>query len=67
MDSRRTPGEAFGLLGPNGAGTSSTMRMIGCVSPLPGGSLSILGMDAATQGSEIRARIGVVPQVELVY
>jgi lipooligosaccharide transport system ATP-binding protein len=55
-------GEAFGFLGPNGAGKSSTMRMIGAVSPVTGGSLRILGMDPATQGSAIRARIGVCPQ-----
>ncbi|WP_371476998.1 ABC transporter ATP-binding protein [Kitasatospora sp. NBC_00315] len=55
-------GEAFGFLGPNGAGKSSTMRMLGCVSPLSGGSLRMLGMDTSEQGSEIRARIGVVPQ-----
>jgi lipooligosaccharide transport system ATP-binding protein len=55
-------GEAFGFLGPNGAGKSSTMRMIGAVSPVGGGTLRILGMDPATQGSEIRARIGVCPQ-----
>src|SRR5438445_13042408 len=56
------PGEAFGFLGPNGAGKSSTMRMIGCVSPRSEGSLHILGMDAAIDGSRIRARIGSVPQ-----
>jgi lipooligosaccharide transport system ATP-binding protein len=55
-------GEAFGFLGPNGAGKSSTMRMIGCVSPLTSGTLRILGMDAATSGPRIRARLGVVPQ-----
>ena len=55
-------GEAFGLLGPNGAGKSSTMRMIGCVSPVSGGRLRILGMDPATDGPRIRARLGVVPQ-----
>jgi lipooligosaccharide transport system ATP-binding protein len=55
-------GEAFGFLGPNGAGKSSTMRMIGCVSPPSGGSLRILGMDPATDGPAIRARLGVVPQ-----
>ncbi|HSS67756.1 MAG TPA: ATP-binding cassette domain-containing protein, partial [Nocardioidaceae bacterium] len=55
-------GEAFGFLGPNGAGKSSTMRMIGAVSPVTGGTLRILGMDPATQGSEIRSRIGVCPQ-----
>jgi lipooligosaccharide transport system ATP-binding protein len=56
------PGEAFGFLGPNGAGKSSTMRMIAAVSPPSGGELSILGMDPATQGPQIRARIGVCPQ-----
>jgi lipooligosaccharide transport system ATP-binding protein len=55
-------GEAFGFLGPNGAGKTSTMRMIGCVSPTSGGELRVLGMDPATHGPAIRARIGVVPQ-----
>ncbi len=55
-------GEAFGFLGPNGAGKSSTMRMIAAVSPLTEGSLSILGMDPAVDGSAIRARLGVCPQ-----
>nr|WP_233552584.1 ATP-binding cassette domain-containing protein [Jiangella rhizosphaerae] len=55
-------GEAFGFLGPNGAGKSSTMRMIGCVSPPTDGSLRILGLDPATDGPSIRARLGVVPQ-----
>jgi lipooligosaccharide transport system ATP-binding protein len=55
-------GEAFGFLGPNGAGKSSTMRMIGCVSPVTAGSLRILGLDPATDGPEIRSRLGVVPQ-----
>ncbi|MBB6034203.1 lipooligosaccharide transport system ATP-binding protein [Phytomonospora endophytica] len=55
-------GQAFGFLGPNGAGKSTTMRMIGCVSPPTAGELRILGMDAATDGARIRARLGVVPQ-----
>jgi lipooligosaccharide transport system ATP-binding protein len=56
------PGEAFGFLGPNGAGKTSTMRMIGCVSPVTEGTLRVLGMDPATAGPRIRARLGVVPQ-----
>jgi lipooligosaccharide transport system ATP-binding protein len=56
------PGEAFGFLGPNGAGKTSTMRMIGCVSPASGGTLSVLGLDPATDGARIRAQLGVVPQ-----
>jgi lipooligosaccharide transport system ATP-binding protein len=57
-----TRGEFFGFLGPNGAGKSSTMRMIGCVSPVTGGELRVLGLDPASDGPRIRARLGVVPQ-----
>ena len=55
-------GESFGFLGPNGAGKTSTMRMIGCVSPISDGTLTVMGMDPGTQGPEIRANLGVVPQ-----
>jgi lipooligosaccharide transport system ATP-binding protein len=60
VDVRR--GEAFGFLGPNGAGKSSTMRMIACVSPPDAGTLRVLGLDPARDGSTIRGRLGVVPQ-----
>jgi lipooligosaccharide transport system ATP-binding protein len=62
IDFRIEPGEAFGFLGPNGAGKSSTMRMIGCVSPVSGGTLRVLGLDPETDGPRIRGRLGVVPQ-----
>ena len=55
-------GEAFGFLGPNGAGKTSTMRMIGCVSPVTGGTLRVFGLDPARDGVAIRGRLGVVPQ-----
>jgi lipooligosaccharide transport system ATP-binding protein len=55
-------GEAFGFLGPNGAGKTSTMRMIGCTSPITAGTLSVLGLDPATDGARIRRQLGVVPQ-----
>jgi lipooligosaccharide transport system ATP-binding protein len=58
------PGEAFGFLGPNGAGKSSTMRMIGCTSPITAGTLRLFGLDPATDGRRIRARLGVVPQLD---
>ena len=56
------PGEVFGFLGPNGAGKSSTMKMIGAVSPISGGTLSVLGMNPGEHGPAIRSRLGVVPQ-----
>jgi lipooligosaccharide transport system ATP-binding protein len=57
-------GEAFGFLGPNGAGKSSAMRMIACVSPRTSGELQVLGLDPERDGPAIRARIGVVPQLD---
>jgi lipooligosaccharide transport system ATP-binding protein len=57
-------GEAFGFLGPNGAGKTSTMRMIGCASPITDGELRVLGMDPRTEASAIKARLGVVPQAD---
>ncbi|MET0425745.1 MAG: ABC transporter ATP-binding protein [Actinoplanes sp.] len=62
VDVRR--GEAFGFLGPNGAGKSSTMRMIGCVSPQTDGVLEILGLDPRRDGPQIRAKLGVCPQLD---
>jgi lipooligosaccharide transport system ATP-binding protein len=64
IDVEVSRGESFGFLGPNGAGKSSTMRMIGCVSPRTEGDLRIFGLDPATHGTQIRARIGVVPQAD---
>ena len=58
------PGKAFGFLGPNGAGKTSTMRMIACSSPITEGDLSVIGMDPRTQAREIKARLGVVPQID---
>ncbi|MGH9254976.1 MAG: ABC transporter ATP-binding protein [Vicinamibacterales bacterium] len=57
-------GEAFGFLGPNGAGKTSTMRMIGCTSPITAGELRVLHMDPEVDASRIKARLGVVPQQE---
>jgi lipooligosaccharide transport system ATP-binding protein len=64
IDFEVSRGEAFGFLGPNGAGKTSTMRMIAAVSPITAGELRIFGQDPATLGSSIRARLGVVPQMD---
>jgi len=55
-------GEIFGFLGPNGAGKTTTMRMIQCVSPRSGGTLTVFGLDPNKHPAEIKQRIGVVPQ-----
>ncbi len=66
IDFEVAPGEVFGFLGPNGAGKSSTMRMIGAVSPVTEGTLRVFGLDPKDDGVEIRGRIGVVPQENLL-
>ena len=61
-----SPGEVFGFLGPNGAGKSSTMKMIGAVSPVTEGALTVFGLDPEADGATIRARLGSVPQENLL-
>ena len=55
-------GTCFGLLGPNGAGKTTTIRMIQCQATPSGGSLEVLGLNAARNGRSIKQRLGVVPQ-----
>ncbi|MCA1840518.1 MAG: ABC transporter ATP-binding protein [Actinomycetota bacterium] len=64
IDFQVAKGEAFGFLGPNGAGKTSTMRMIACYSPVTSGQLLVAGMDPRLQAAEIKARLGVVPQLD---
>jgi lipooligosaccharide transport system ATP-binding protein len=66
VDFEVAPGEVFGFLGPNGAGKSSTMKMIGAVSPVTSGELTVFGLDPQIEGATIRARLGVVPQENLL-
>ena len=57
-------GEAFGFLGPNGAGKTSTMRMIGCTSPITSGELRVFGLHPRTDAARIKSRLGVIPQYD---
>ena len=57
-------GECFGFLGPNGAGKTSTMKMLSCVSPVSGGSITVSGMDVGRRAREIKATLGVVSQAD---
>ncbi len=57
-------GEVLGLLGPNGAGKSTVMRMIYQVTPPSSGTLRIFGMETGTDARAIKARLGVVPQID---
>jgi ABC-2 type transport system ATP-binding protein len=55
------PGEIFGFLGPNGAGKSTTIRTLLGFLRATAGSATVLGLDMAADGVEIRRRTGYLP------
>lgn len=55
-------GEVFGLLGPNGAGKTTTIKILTTLSNPDAGRCIVDGYDVSGSPSEIRRRIGVVPQ-----
>jgi ABC-2 type transport system ATP-binding protein len=57
LDVRR--GELFALLGTNGAGKTTTLEVLEGFGTRSGGTVSVLGLDPATQSSALRARMGV--------
>ncbi|MBC7226097.1 MAG: ABC transporter ATP-binding protein [Thermoflexales bacterium] len=60
-------GEVFGFLGPNGAGKTTTVRMLtGLTRPTAGGA-RVLGYDLATEVTQIKKRVGVVPETSNLY
>jgi ABC-2 type transport system ATP-binding protein len=57
----------FGFLGPNGAGKTTTMKMLlGLIRP-SSGSGSVFGLDIVADSSEVRRRIGYLPQEPQFY
>jgi ABC-2 type transport system ATP-binding protein len=59
-------GEIIGLLGHNGAGKTTTIRMLNGLLQPSEGTASVLGLDPATQGPEVRARTGVLTETPSV-
>ncbi|MDO8567631.1 MAG: ABC transporter ATP-binding protein/permease [Dehalococcoidales bacterium] len=57
-------GECLGLLGPNGAGKTSLIRMITGVAPATAGEIWVDGKNFKQASHQIKAELGVVPQVD---
>ncbi len=60
-------GSTFGLLGPNGAGKSTTIKLLmGMLAPTAG-QARLLGIDVAADPTEIKQRVGYVPEMHYIY
>ncbi|MBL7545029.1 MAG: ABC transporter ATP-binding protein [Bdellovibrionaceae bacterium] len=59
-------GECVGLLGPNEAGKSTLMKLMYCQSLLTEGELYVLGLNVKKNFREIKSKIGVVPQENML-
>ena len=60
-------GQILGFLGPNGAGKTTTMRIITGFLPATSGTVRVEGFDVFTQSSEVRRRIGYLPESPPLY
>ena len=55
-------GDFFALLGPNGAGKSTTIGITTSLVTKTAGQVKIFGLDCETHSTEVKARLGIVPQ-----
>jgi len=60
-------GEVFGFLGPNGAGKTTTIKMLVGLTIPTSGSAKVAGYDVVSEPTEVKKRIGVVPEASNLY
>ena len=67
VDFEVQPGEFVALLGPNGAGKTTFLRILASLSRPSLGEVNIAGYKLPQQAAEVRARLGVVSHLPLLY
>ncbi len=60
-------GEIVGFLGPNGAGKSTTMKILTGYIDADGGSATVCGLPTGTQATEVKKKIGYLPEANPLY
>ena len=60
-------GEVFGFLGPNGAGKTTTIRMMMGILVPSGGKVLIDGLDCHAEATEVKRRVGYLPDTPIFY
>jgi ABC-2 type transport system ATP-binding protein len=55
-------GTVTAVLGPNGAGKTTAVRILTTLARADGGTATVAGFDVATQGTQVRRRIGLTAQ-----
>jgi ABC-2 type transport system ATP-binding protein len=61
------PGTVFALLGENGAGKTTAIRVLLGLTDPDEGKATVLGIDSARHGHDVRSRVGYVPERPTLY
>jgi heme exporter protein A len=67
LDFEAQQGEFVALLGPNGAGKTTLLRILASLSRPSLGRVSVAGYELPSQAAAVRARLGVVTHMPLLY
>lgn len=67
VDFEVQPGEFVALLGPNGAGKTTFLRILASLSRPSIGEVNIAGYKLPHEAAQVRARLGVVSHLPLLY
>ena len=67
VDFEVQPGEFVALLGPNGAGKTTFLRILASLSRPSLGEVSVAGYKLPGEAAQVRARLGVVSHLPLLY